>query len=78
MTVFGYFRLNVELACDMQFEYYPMDTQICEVQLQSCEYILLFYCLNSGSKLNWLLETGLTMESDNTLLHLFDWKQVKT
>lgn len=32
-----YFRLTVDLSCDMDFKYYPMDTQICEVQLQSCE-----------------------------------------
>ena len=29
--------MSIELDCDMHFEYYPMDIQICELQLQSCE-----------------------------------------
>ena len=38
VTGLSHSRLTVDLSCDMDFKYYPMDTQICEVQLQSCEF----------------------------------------
>ena len=31
-----FFRLSIEFSCEMDFKYYPMDTQICAMNLESC------------------------------------------
>ena len=31
-------RLTVTIACKMDFHFYPLDTQMCNIQMQSCKW----------------------------------------
>ena len=38
-THFSFLRITTTVACNMDLSKYPMDTQTCKLQLESCEYI---------------------------------------
>jgi hypothetical protein len=35
-TFCGFLRLTLVLSCAMKFENYPHDTQVCSMQIESC------------------------------------------
>lgn len=39
-------RMHAIVACQMEFQHYPMDTQVCPISIESCEYFFYKYdCL---------------------------------
>ena len=38
-------RLTVTSSCPMNLQYFPMDRQSCTIEVESCEYIYLFFFL---------------------------------
>ena len=36
-------RISATLSCPMQLQKFPMDTQICPMSFESCQYYLLIY-----------------------------------
>lgn len=36
-------RMHAIIACQMEFQLYPMDIQICPIYIESCKYIDLTY-----------------------------------
>ena len=40
-SYFGHFRLTVTASCPMKLQYFPMDTQNCQIEIESCEFFLI-------------------------------------
>lgn len=35
--------MTVTVACPMNFKYYPADTQLCDIDMQTCNYFRIQY-----------------------------------
>lgn len=33
-----YFRLTITASCPMNLQYFPMDRQLCNIEIESCKY----------------------------------------
>lgn len=47
-------RLTITASCPMNLEYFPMDRQLCQIEIESCEYlnlqILYCFCLDKNKR----------------------------
>ena len=41
---FFYYRLTISAICDVNLRKYPLDTQTCNLQIESCNYELFLIC----------------------------------
>lgn len=41
LAVFFRIRLTITASCPMNLEYFPMDRQLCQIEIESCKYTFL-------------------------------------
>ena len=41
------FRLTITASCPMDLQYFPMDSQLCYIEIESCKYCIIVTAMNS-------------------------------
>ena len=59
LTILLYFRLKLKFSCMMELSKFPLDEQVCTMEIASCKYLATsvgFYITLSGHKnaIKWL------------------------